>query len=270
VPVPGWVASGLFMVVTLLTDFGTRDSYVGAMKGVILGLAPGARLVDLTHSVPPQAVIPGALILRNAVPVFPSGTVHVAVVDPGVGSERAPIAVFAGDQVLVGPDNGLLHPAAGRLGLREIRRLECEALFRRPVSRTFHGRDVFAPVAAHLVAGIEPERLGPVVPSMEPLSLPECRVDAGEISGEVIYIDRFGNLITNIPGALLAEAGATARFAGGPRLPVADTYSQVASGEPLALVGSWEQLEIAVRDGSAARDLGGEVGSPVTVGRGGA
>src|SRR5712691_5770640 len=147
-------------IITLTTDFGTRDAYVGVMKGVVLGICPAARLIDLSHEVPPQAVRLGALLLRSAVEYFPSGTVHLAVVDPGVGGARQPVLAVTERALLVGPDNGLLAPAAALLGVRAVHRLEREAFFRQPVSQTFHGRDVFAPVAAHLAGGATPDAFG--------------------------------------------------------------------------------------------------------------
>src|SRR5215470_7388033 len=173
-------------IITLLSDFGSRDAYVGIMKGVMLGICPAARLVDLTHEVPAQAVQLGALGLRSAVAYFPVGTVHLAVVDPGVGSVRHPVAVIGERAILVGPDNGLLAPAAATLGAYSVRRLTCSELFLQPVSATFHGRDVFAPVAAHLAAGTPPHALGPELPALQPLSLPAPRVDTSTIHGEVI------------------------------------------------------------------------------------
>ncbi len=190
-------------IITLLTDFGTRDTYVGIMKGVALGICAPARLVDLTHEVPPQAVPLGAVLLRSSVGFFPEGTVHVAVVDPGVGSARAAVVATTERAFLVGPDNGLLAPAAAVLGLRSVHRLSNEAYFRHPVSAKFHGRDVFAPVAAHLAAGAPPEAFGDAVAGLAPLDLAEPKRDGAGLHGEVIQVDRFGNLITNISAAAL-------------------------------------------------------------------
>lgn len=255
-------------IITLLTDFGTRDAYVGIMKGVALGICPAARLVDLTHEVPPQAVRLGALVLRNAVEFFADGSVHVAVVDPGVGSARAPLLVVTDRAYLVGPDNGLLAPAAAALGLRAVRRLANEEFFRHPVSDTFHGRDVFAPVAAHLAAGRPPDAFGPELPGLQPLDLPAPRSEANAVHGEVLYVDRFGNLITNIPAAALGSfhaPGVSVRIAGMTLSPLAPTYAAVAPGALVALVGSWRTLEVAVRDGNAAEQLKAGIATPVTV-----
>ena len=255
-------------IITLLSDFGTRDTYVGIMKGVALGICPAARLVDLTHEVPPQGVQIGALLLRGAVEYFPDGTVHLAVVDPGVGGPRAPVLVVTERAVLVGPDNGLLAPAAAALGLRAVRRLARDDLFRHPVSDTFHGRDVFAPVAAHLAAGVPPDAFGPELPGLVPLAAPEPRVEAAAVHGEVVYVDRFGNLITNIPAAALTAFPAhslSVRIAEMTLSPLVSSYSAVAPGAPLALVGSWRTLEVAVRNGSAAELLQAGIATRVTV-----
>lgn len=255
-------------IITLLTDFGTADAYVGTMKGVILGICPHVRLVDLSHEVPPQGIIPAALLLRSAVGFFRAGTVHLAVVDPGVGSARDPIAIVTERGVLVGPDNGLLHPAALAMGVREVRRLERTDLFRQPVSRTFHGRDVFAPVAAHLATGLPPHELGPLRPAPQPLRLAEPRCESGRVSGEVIYVDRFGNLITNVPASAMAgfaTRNVSVSIAGVPVVPIVTAYAAVPEGSPLAIMGSWGLLEVAVRSGNAAQRLAATTGTVVTV-----
>jgi hypothetical protein len=255
-------------IITLLSDFGTRDAYVGVMKGVALGVCPTARLVDLTHAVPPQAVPLGALLLRSAVDYFPDGTVHLAVVDPGVGSARDPVLVVTARALLVGPDNGLLAPSAAALGVRAVHRLERDEFFRRPVSRTFHGRDVFAPVAAHLAAGTPPDAFGPPLSGLQPLDLPEPQVQAAAVHGEVVYVDHFGNLITNITAAALASFRAqnlSVRIAEMNLSPLATSYAAVAPGAALALIGSWGTLEVAVRDGSAAAQLRSGLATRVTV-----
>jgi len=255
-------------IITLLTDFGSRDAYVGIMKGVALGICPAARLVDLTHEVPPQAVRVGALLLRSALGYFPDGTVHLAVVDPGVGSARNPVAVLGERAILVGPDNGLLAPAATALGSYVVRRLTCQQLFRRPVSATFHGRDVFAPVAAHLAAGMAADELGPELPALEALDLPAPRVDPHAVHGEVIYVDHFGNLITNIDAAAVGtfrQQTVSVSISKTMMSPLAASYAAVPPGAPLALIGSWGLLEVAVRDGNAAAALRAGLATPVIV-----
>ncbi len=255
-------------VITLLSDFGVQDAYVGIMKGVILGIAPEARLVDLTHEIPPRAVSVGALLLRSAVDYFPSGTVHLAVVDPGVGSARHPVAVFTERGVLVGPDNGLLFPSAMAMGLRQVRCLEREDFFRLPVSQTFHGRDIFAPVAAHLTAGIQPQELGSRLLELQPLHLPQVREERGALHGEVLHIDQFGNLITNVPAAALRTFPAqkvSVRICGMSIGTLSSAYAAVPEGAVLAIVGSWGMLEIAVRGGNAAEQLRAATGTSVII-----
>jgi len=180
-------------IVTLLSDFGTADAYAGLMKGVVLSICPEARVVDLSHEVPPQNVTAGALLLRSTVRFFPPGTIHVAVVDPGVGGERKPILVQAGGATFVGPDNGLLHPAASERGINRIVALTKGEYHLPRVSRTFHGRDIFAPVAGHLARGVAAEDFGPVLSEMKTLPLATASRDANGVVGEVVHVDRFGN-----------------------------------------------------------------------------
>ncbi|MGH7786504.1 MAG: SAM hydrolase/SAM-dependent halogenase family protein [Candidatus Binatia bacterium] len=254
-------------IITLLTDFGTRDAYVGIMKGVALGICPAARLVDLTHAVPPQAVGLGALVLRSALDAFPDGTVHLAVVDPGVGSARAPVAVVTARAILVGPDNGLLAPSAAHLGVTAVYRLEAPAYFRQPVSQTFHGRDVFAPVAAHLAAGLDPSLLGPPG-ALQAMDLAAPRQVDDALHGEVVYVDHFGNLVTNLPAAALRTFRASrvsVRIAEMTIAGLVSSYAAAAPGAPLAIIGSWDLLEVAVRDGDAAARLQVGIGAPVAV-----
>lgn len=255
-------------VITLLTDFGTRDAYVGIMKGVILGINPDAHIVDLTHEVAAQQIQPAALILRSAVRVFPAGTIHVAVVDPGVGGSRRPILIETDAGWLIGPDNGVLSLAAATLGRRGVRAIENDALLRHPVSQTFHGRDVFAPAAAHLSRAVAPESFGPPLASIVELAIPAVRRSASTLAGEVIAVDHFGNLITNIdadailsfPAQVVSVSIEDKRVAGPVR-----AYSAVSEGTALAIVGSWGMVEIAVRNGSAAQMFAAGPGTPVTV-----
>lgn len=255
-------------VITLLTDFGTDDAFVGIMKGVILGISPAVRIVDLTHAIPPQQVTIGALVLRSAVDAFPKGTIHIAVVDPGVGSTRRPVVIETDAGFLIGPDNGLLSLAAAAMGRRRIRLIENQALVRQPVSRTFHGRDVFAPAAAHLSRGVELTAFGPPVEAIAELAIPTPRRTESAVTGEVLYIDRFGNLITNIDAAAISSfpAQRVSVSIGANRVArLVDAYAAVPEGQPLAVVGSWGMLEIAVRNGSAASLFAAGLGTPVTV-----
>ncbi len=256
------------MIVTLTTDFGVSDPFVAVMKGVLLGRAPAATIVDVTHGVPPQDVLAGALVVRHTVPYFPAGTIHVAVVDPGVGTARRPVCVETARAILVGPDNGLLSLASPPAEIRRVVHLTAEEFFLAPRSHTFHGRDVFAPVAAALASGTSPAALGVEVTDMERLDVPAPTADAGRIRGRVIYVDHFGNLVTNVDGDLLVRLTGEGPVivVGQTRIPgVASAYAAVQSGKPVAVVNSWGLLEVAVRDGCACRALGVGVGDPVIV-----
>ncbi len=261
-------------IVTLTTDFGLRDPYAAAMKGVILSIFPGASLVDVTHHVPPGDIREAADTLARAALLFPSGTVHVAVVDPGVGGDRRGVAAEANGHVFVGPDNGVLWPAVRNDPDLRMVHLENDAFFRRPVSPTFHGRDVFAPVAAHLAAGIPLSALGNGIG--DPVRLetkgPERSMDG--LVGEITRVDRFGNLITNIRASDLDAAArdripliesGTIRIRG-----VRSCYEEAPPNEPLAIVGSDGFLELSVNQGRASDRMGrkGEVivGATVHIG----
>lgn len=252
-------------IITLTTDFGTRDGYVGAMKGVVLSIAPQATLVDLTHGVPAQDVIAGAVSLSQAAPYFPPGTIHVAVVDPGVGGARADLLVEAEGRFFIGPDNGVLSLAAR--GPRRIYEIRSEAFRREPVSPTFHGRDVFAPAAARLAAGAPPAEAGPLRDAMVEIGAAQLRQRGGVVEGEVVYVDGFGNLLTSVPADLIPD-GAAVEIDGleGRFEPVlARTFSDVETGVLVAYIGSGGHLEIARRDGSAAARIGAERGTKVRV-----
>jgi S-adenosylmethionine hydrolase len=255
-------------LITLLTDFGLDDAYVGIMKGVILRINPDIRVVDLTHSVPPQQILAGALMLRNAVGFFPDGTIHLAVVDPGVGSARRPLVIETDRGFLVGPDNGVLYPAAVVMGHPRARLLANEQFFLHPVSQTFHARDIFAPVGAHLASGVTPAAMGPVLDSMVEIELPMPRRSGTTVAGEVVHVDHFGNLVTNIgPDAVprFPAQPVCVSINGTPIGTLLATYSAVPEGGALALLGSWGTVEIAVRNGSAAKIFAAGPGTPVTV-----
>jgi S-adenosylmethionine hydrolase len=240
-------------VITLLTDFGLADPFVGMMKGVIAGICPDAVLVDLTHEVPPQDVFCGAFFLERAFRYFPPGTVHLCVVDPGVGTRRAPLAMRAERHFFVGPDNGLMSLAARRF---HAVTLSERSFFRPDVSQTFHGRDLFAPVAAHLAAGAPLDRMGRSKTKIVRLAWPRPQKRAGGLSAEVVSVDRFGNLITNLSPA---DWRALRR----PRLQIGDftsdelstSYGAAREGALLAVFGGYGLLEIAARNASAAEIL---------------
>jgi S-adenosylmethionine hydrolase len=256
-------------IVTFTTDFGSRDGYAGAMKGVVLSIAPEARLVDITHGVPAQDVTSGAVALAQAAPLFPPGSIHIAVVDPGVGSQQADVVVESGGSFYVGPDNGILSLAAR--APRRIFRIESAAFRREPVSPTFHGRDVFAPTAGRLAVGAAASDAGPAAETMVEIGAPPLHRRGGVVEGTVIYVDAFGNLITSLPAELFAATaggdvaieveGEAGRFEPG----FGRTFSDVESGALIAYVGSGGQLEIARRDGSAAKRMGADRGTTVRV-----
>jgi hypothetical protein len=243
-------------LVTLLTDFGTADGYVGEMKGVLLSLAPDADVVDITHDIAPQDIDHARLTLARVWRRFPKGTVHVAVVDPGVGSSRAALAVSSDGWFLVGPDNGVLSPALLVGGVRAVA-LPLPA----NVSATFHGRDVFAPAAAALASGESLDALGVEAPKPVIRRTPEpTRHTDGALEGEVIMIDRFGNAVTNLVALHGGIVDAANR-----RIAVRRTYAEVAPDTPVAVVGSTGFIEVAVRDGDASRTLGLSRGSRVVL-----
>ncbi|MBI5544573.1 MAG: SAM-dependent chlorinase/fluorinase [Deltaproteobacteria bacterium] len=256
-------------IITLLTDFGAGSGYPAQMKGVILGLHPGATLVDLSHEVPAYRVLVGQALLLEAAAAFPPGTIHVAVVDPGVGTSRRGLVVSGGDkapgQLFVGPDNGLLWPFVRNGRAWE---LSNPALRRPEVAPTFHGRDVFAPAAAHLALGLTPEQFGPEVLDPVRLQPPRVRREGGAVVGEIVHVDTFGNLISNLSREDLppTEAAALKVSIGGRTLSgVQGTYASVPAGSLVALMGSAGFLEIAVREGSAARELRLEDGQGMPV-----
>lgn len=235
------------MIITFLSDFGTSDGYVGEVKGVLLALVPSITLVDIGHDIEPHDVDAARLAVARYWRRFPPGTVHLVVVDPGVGSSRAAIAVASDGRVLVGPDNGVLSPA---LLLPDARVVSLP--IPPAAAPTFHGRDVFAPAAAQLAAGASLDSVGPMHESPVVRRTPEARrLPDGSIAGEVIAIDRFGNLVTN----LVAPRGGVVEIEGRSLGTVSRTYADVPTGEPVAVIGSSGLIEVAVRDGSAARLL---------------
>ncbi len=246
-------------IIALLTDFGTRDHYAGAMKGVALGIAPDATLVDITHEVPAHDVLAGALELGGCYRYFPAATVFLIVVDPGVGSARRGIAVEAGDYRFVAPDNGVLSLVLDQTPARQAVELTERRYARPTVSRTFEGRDRFAPAAAWLTRGVELGALGRPAGALQRLSIPAPAVEGDELSGEVLRVDRFGNLVSNIDRPTFerfAGAHAVQLRAGGIEVPrLVSTYGEASPGEVCALFGSGDHLEIAVNGGSAAERL---------------
>jgi hypothetical protein len=250
--------------VTFLTDFGAGSGYPAQMKGEVLRVLPGASLVDLSHDIAPFDVLAGALLLEACVPHFPVHAVHVAVIDPGVGTERLPVCVVdSGGRRLVGPDNGIFTPFLDDGA--KVYRIRRADLFRKPKSPTFHGRDLFAPVAAWLAGGGEPSQLGP--PLSDPVRLEWAAASRGdeEVEGICLVADAFGNVLTSVRSGDLRGASVREVLVGGRRARFVRTFGDGAPGELLALVGSGGRMEIAVREGGAARELGVQRGTPVVV-----
>jgi len=256
-------------VVTITTDFGHQGPFVGVIKGVILTRFPAARIIDLTHEIVAHWPAEAGFWLCRAYGYFPAGTVHVAVVDPGVGSSRDIIAVEAGGHCFLAPDNGLLAPLVSRTTGARIVRLMPVPLARLGVSRpsaTFHGRDILAPVAAEIAAGrCAPQELGEIVDSLVPAWVDEPAIDAHSVTGMVITIDHFGNLITNIDAPLLERFRLPIVHAGNHAFPLLRTYADARPGEYLALINSFGVLELARAEQSAAEGLGLSRGAPVVV-----
>ena len=260
--------------IVLLTDFGYRDHYAGVMRGVISILAPDAHVIDLTHGIPAQSVVAGALALAQSWRYFPSESIFVGVVDPGVGTARLPIAIetVAGAR-FVGPDNGLLSLAADAAGFARAVELRESRYRLDAVSATFHGRDVFSPAAAHLWRGVNLDALGPAVASLTRLDFCSDITETDDnLCGAIIYIDGFGNLISNLDRSRITAL--QSRFRGrrllvrinrGAPIPMLSAYGYAAAGAPLATFGSFNLLEVAVRDGNAADFFAASSGTPVTI-----
>jgi hypothetical protein len=259
-------------VIALLTDFGLRDHYAGTMKGVMLGICPDATLVDISHEIAAHDVLEGAFELAACYRYFPAGTVFLAVVDPGVGSSRRGIAAEAGDYRFVAPDNGVLSLVFAELVPRKVVELTERRYARPTVSRTFEGRDRFAPAAGWLAKGIELSALGRPAGALCHLQVPHVHVSIGQIVGQVLHVDRFGNLVTNIDRrtfeAVAAEDRLDIRVGQHQVARVVSTYADAGAGEVCALFGSTDHLEIAMNGGSAANALGLARGAAVHVARG--
>jgi S-adenosylmethionine hydrolase len=249
-------------IITLLTDFGTADSYVAQMKGIILQRQPAAQIIDITHEIPPQDIFRAACVLADAYPQFPPDTVHVVVVDPGVGSDRRILCLHAARQLFLAPDNGVLEFVLRSTKSEALVEVSGKWYFREDVSSTFHGRDIFAPVAGHLAGGIKPGRLGRPAKDIVRLEVPEVKIGPESITGEVIHTDRFGNLVTNIEKKHLAavfQGAKSSQFlvrVGGREIRgLSLNYAEKQAGELLSLIGSSGRLEISLSGGSAASEL---------------
>ncbi len=291
-------------IITLLTDFGDQDAYVGIMKGVITGINPGANIIDLCHSIPPQDIFSGAYLLSTAYQYFPKGTIHVAVVDPGVGSQRDIVCVEIRDDIFLVPDNGILSFVVQEERPKRIIRVTNNRYFLKSPSNTFHGRDVFAPVAAHLSLGTKPQQLGDTTPRLKTIDIPQpVYKNKEQLEGQIISIDRFGNLITNITrahidrhiimqmqnrgkvsGVMSQESEARSRIPctsknkmlapystmettiGGKKIRgLGTTYADVKPGRPLILFGSAGFLEVSVNQGNARQYFKVDRGDIITI-----
>lgn len=258
-------------IITLLTDFGTKDHYVASMKGVILKINPRCRLIDITHQVSPHDVREGAFILANAYSHFPKGTIHLAVVDPGVGGARRPLLLVTRNYFFVGPDNGLFTMISRKENINQIIMLDKKEYHLSDVSTTFHGRDIFAPVAAHLSMGVKPNVLGHKMDSWLCLGFEGPLIKAGKLSGEILHVDTFGNLVSNI------DEGRLSQFTRGRPFVIRvkrktirglkKGYWEGEKDEPMALFGSSGFLEISVREGNAQKVLKMKRGDKIEIGR---
>jgi len=251
-------------IITLLTDFGTKDTFVGSMKGVILGICPQARSIDLTHEVPPQNITAGAFLLKTSMNYFPKGTVHLTVVDPGVGSSRKAVAIQSRGHYFVGPDNGLFAATLRDWGFEAMVELTEKKYHLSKISQTFHGRDIFSPVAAHLAKGVPFSRLGKPLSQLVPGTLPLPRPIQDGFEGEVLWIDHFGNLVTNFGNRSLSVPF---RLKVGKKIivKVGGHYAQVKKGELVVLGGSSGYLEVSVNQGRADQVLKAKLGDKVSL-----
>ena len=258
-------------VLTFLSDFGMKSGYVGQMKGVALTLAPQVKCVDISHDVPAHDIVAGAFILRNSVGFFPKGTVHVAVVDPGVGTKRRGIVVLTQRHIFVGPDNGLLIPAARFIGDFRVYEITNPRLQGDNASNTFHGRDIFTPVAAHVINGISFDTIGPQIQDFVDLQFPRAEKNGSGFDAKVLFIDDFGNIITNIEENQIKgtiRSGDQLILGSGSKktsLRFVDSYGSVKKGELLATIGSSGFLEISVNQGIASKLLKKERNDMITL-----
>ncbi len=255
-------------IITLTTDFGLADPYVAEMKAVILGINPNVEIVDITHQVEKFNVRNGAFIIAAAAPYFPKGTIHVAVVDPGVGTKRKPILIEAEKDFFIGPDNGVLVLAAKNQGIRRVYEIANRRFMLHRISSTFHGRDVFAPAAAFLSTGVKPSDFGPEIREIVMPRFAEVVEKGKRLIGEVIHVDSFGNIITNFTAEHVESFKDYVRVRLGNKLlklKLCKAYAEVKTQKPLAIIGSHDFLEISINVGNAAQFFGVKVGDPVTL-----
>jgi S-adenosylmethionine hydrolase len=255
-------------IITLTTDFGIADPYVAEMKAVILGINPNVEIVDITHHVEKFNVRNGAFIVAAAVPYFPEGTIHVAIVDPGVGTKRKPILIETEKYFFIGPDNGVLILAAKNQGIRHVYEITNRRFMLPRISSTFHGRDVFAPAAAFLSMGVKPSEFGPEIREIVTPKFTEVVEEGGRLIGEVVHVDSFGNIITNFTAEHVKGVKDYVRVRLGNKLlklKLCKAYAEVEAQRPLAIIGSHDFLEISINMGNAAQFFGVKAGDPVTL-----
>ncbi len=254
--------------ITLTTDFGLQDHYVGVLKAVMLSISPSARMLDISHEIPPQDIMAGAWVVRNSAMLFPPKTVHLVVVDPGVGTERKPVALQIKDQFFVGPDNGIFSLIGSEYEYEAVT-LQNQTYWRPNPSNTFHGRDIFAPVAAHLANGVKLQELGDPLDKLVTYRWAVPISDRDGVQGWIVHIDRFGNLISNIPEKMVKEAGNSSQvkiYVGNTILTsLSATFGEVPDGEPTAYIGSSGMLEVAINKGNAREMLGVEKGAQISI-----
>lgn len=257
------------LTISLLTDFGINDNFSGVIKAVILKINPNLRLIDITHSINPQDILQAAFLLASSYRFFPRGTIHLVVVDPGVGSQRKKILIQSENYYFIAPDNGVLDLTLRRERVKKIIEITNERYFLKPLSNTFHARDIFSPVAAYLSKGVKPSLFGKPIKKIKSLDIPKPKSKTDILSGEVIYIDRFGNLISNI------DTDTLARFIKNKKIKIriknktinhlSASYSEANPFKPLAIVDSFNRLEIALNSGSAAHELKAKKGTRIEI-----
>ena len=263
------MANRKWPIITLLTDFGLKDPYVASMRGVILSINPKSVLVDITHQVNSHDIKEGAFILGQAYSHFPKGTIHLSVVDPGVGSARKPILIVTKNYSFVGPDNGLFTIALRRERVKQAVVLTNQKFFRSEISATFHGRDIFAPVAAYVSLGVKPESLGPSIKSWQEISFPDPAMKQRKLVGEIVHVDAFGNLVSNIDRKSLLQFSKgrplVTKIGKRTMRGLKKAYWEGKKDAPMALIGSGGFLEISLREGSAKKLLKARRGDPIQI-----
>jgi len=257
-------------IITLTTDFGLKDSYAAEMKAVILSISPNVVIVDVSHEIEKFNIRMGAYVLASAAPYFPKGTVHVAIVDPGVGTRRRPIVILTNRSIYVGPDNGILSLVAAKEGIEQIRQITNKKLMMPRISNTFHGRDIFAPVAAHLSKGIPLSQVGPKIERIQMPSFAKPAKFKNGLLGEIIDIDDFGNIVTDIRAEMIkpiAKTGIVTIMLGKTKtkLTLCNAYAEALKNETIGIIGSHDFLEIAVNQGNASKVLTAHIGNKVKV-----